>query len=125
MHEHQSHLVQLLHNFLPRSSYFSPLARGQSEKDKDLLFRLRAEVQSYMGSQDSIRSSVAPSSIHLSPSLNEDRRGQHRASFAKHVDYVAMVGEVWGVPHEVMSRDIARIGELGPLEKVRERRSSG
>nr|XP_019009601.1 cytoplasmic protein [Kwoniella pini CBS 10737]OCF48382.1 cytoplasmic protein [Kwoniella pini CBS 10737] len=47
-HAHQSHLLQLLYNSLPRSSFFSPLAKPQTEKDRDFLFRLRAEVQSYM-----------------------------------------------------------------------------
>ncbi|KAL1411961.1 hypothetical protein Q8F55_002954 [Vanrija albida] len=44
-HSHELHLLTLLYNSLPTSQYFSG---NLSEKERDLLFRLRSEIQSQM-----------------------------------------------------------------------------
>lgn len=144
--------MQLLYNSLPRSSHFSPLARPQSEKDRDLLFRLRAEVQSYMlhadptqplspnpnGSASTLKPALPVSTGH--PSVN-GRSGspvslavgaRNPAQEVKRKpspiwvnpedmlgEMAETVGEVWGVPKDMVEKDVENIKNNGPLERVR------
>ncbi|EIW67151.1 hypothetical protein TREMEDRAFT_40715 [Tremella mesenterica DSM 1558] len=125
-HAQQTHFLQLLYNSLPRSSHFSPLARNQSEKDKDLLFRLRAEVQSfmlpaspdpdatttrtpkYLGDTQKRQSSQNEIKRKPSPIWVEDADGE----------MVEAVGMVWNVPKDVLERDAMNIRRSGSLESL-------
>lgn len=138
VHIHQSHFLNLLYNHLPRSSYFSPIARPQSDKDKDLLFRLRAEVQTYMLSTSpaGLNDDFASSTFNtpppkLSPGLGLGRRASAQSGTSEvrrkpsplylgdeMVDTVALV---WGVGKDVLERDTEVIRRAGPLEQVSDR----
>ncbi|GMK58894.1 hypothetical protein CspeluHIS016_0603360 [Cutaneotrichosporon spelunceum] len=66
---HQTHFLTLLYNSLPASTHFSNV----DETDRDLVFRLRAEIQSLLhgpGSPTmSSMSPTSPTSPHFSPQL--------------------------------------------------------
>nr|XP_019047884.1 cytoplasmic protein [Kwoniella bestiolae CBS 10118]OCF26814.1 cytoplasmic protein [Kwoniella bestiolae CBS 10118] len=146
-HIHQSHLLQLLYNSLPRSSFFSPLAKPQTEKDRDFLFRLRAEVQSYMLAPspnpelDSSSSAMSmtpttPTSPNAPP-LNVRRKSSgiglgristHSQDSIKRKpspiwdgdvnEMVDTVGQVWGVRKDILDRDVVDIKRSGVLEQM-------
>ncbi|ORX38986.1 hypothetical protein BD324DRAFT_618118 [Kockovaella imperatae] len=117
-HEHQSHLLQLLYNFLPRSTFFSPLARSQTDKDKDLLFKLRTEVQAYLGNQDISRSTATTPTAGPSPRLGSETRGPRKAPPSHTADFVSLVGDVWGRSQETLTRDVLRMEESDSIEKT-------
>nr|XP_018258943.1 cytoplasmic protein [Kwoniella dejecticola CBS 10117]OBR81101.1 cytoplasmic protein [Kwoniella dejecticola CBS 10117] len=148
VHVHQSHLLQLLYNYLPRSSFFSPLAKPQTEKDRDFLFRLRAEVQSYMLSaspnpeQDSASSGLSmgmpngattpaspPQSVRRKSSgIGLGRISTNSQDSIKRKpspiwdgdvnEMVDTVGQVWGVRRDVLDRDVIDIKRSGVLEQM-------
>lgn len=60
--DHQAHLLKLVYTALPNSAHF---AGSTSDKDKDLLFRLRAEVQMHMATP----TSPGPSASEFTPQL--------------------------------------------------------
>ncbi|WWD20945.1 hypothetical protein CI109_105423 [Kwoniella shandongensis] len=138
VHVHQSHLLQLLYNSLPRSSYFSPIAKPQAEKDRDFLFRLRAEVQSYM-----LAPSPDPGMDHgsngmASPTLSTPKRspmGAGRRASSTHsvegvkrkpspvwdgdiTEMIDTVAAVWGVRKDVMDRDVMDIKGNRSIEQM-------
>ncbi|WVR09258.1 hypothetical protein IAU60_006323 [Kwoniella sp. DSM 27419] len=142
-HAHQSHLLQLLYNSLPRSSFFSPLAKPQSEKDRDFLFRLRAEVQSYMLSaspnpdSDPAHSAMANGSHSSSPPPQVRRKssGMGLGRISTHSndnirrkpspvwdgdvnEMVETVGLVWGVRKDMLDRDVADVKKSGALDQL-------
>lgn len=63
---HQSHFLTLLYNALPKSAYFFA---STNDKDKDLLFRLRAEVQTHLHPPDSPMMPTSAKSPRFSPEL--------------------------------------------------------
>ncbi|ODO07655.1 cytoplasmic protein [Cryptococcus wingfieldii CBS 7118] len=130
-HTHQSHLLQLLYNTLPRSSHFSPMSRAQTDKDRELLSRLRSEVQSYMLAPSPNPAGDGASSNLTTPVATTPKKspvGLGRPS-AQSVDAVRRkpspiwdgdvnemintVGQVWGVRRDVMDRDILDIKSHG------------
>ncbi|TYJ51197.1 hypothetical protein B9479_008245, partial [Cryptococcus floricola] len=130
-HTHQSHLLQLLYNTLPRSSHFSPMSRAQTDKDKELLSRLRSEVQSYMLAPSPNPAGDGASSNLTTPVATTPKKspvGLGRPS-AQSVDAVRRkpspiwdgdvnemintVGQVWGVRRDVMDRDVLDIKSHG------------
>ena len=46
-HKYATHLLALLSSALPRSSYFSPMAKQLNDKDKKLLLDIKNEIQTY------------------------------------------------------------------------------
>ncbi|WWC91481.1 uncharacterized protein L201_006427 [Kwoniella dendrophila CBS 6074] len=144
-HAHQSHLLQLLYNSLPRSSYFSPLAKPQTEKDRDFLFRLRAEVQSYMLSASpnpeadshSNGMTAIPPTTPTSPTQSVRRKSSgiglgristHSQDSIKRKpspiwdgdlnEMVETVGQVWGMRKDILDRDVIDIKRSGVLEQM-------
>ncbi|KAL7418776.1 hypothetical protein Q5752_006459 [Cryptotrichosporon argae] len=146
-HVHQSHLLQLLYDFFKKSSHFSPLVRAQSEKDRDLLFRLRAEVQSYMlapspdpSSSDhpaspastgrasspatSVSSRRLASPLGLGRATSDDQIKRkpspmwNGSSGADTGEMVETVVAVWGLPRDMVERDLANIKRHGSLEQL-------
>ena len=119
-HIHQSHFLNLLYNSLPRSSWFSPLARTQTDKDKDLLFRLRAEVQTYMLPVSPDPGARSPEMGGLGPrriSANEVKRKPSPIWVEDgHGEMVEAVGLVWDVEKGTVERDAASIKRSGSLE---------
>jgi len=147
-HQHQSHFLQLLSNSLPRSGYFSPIARNQSEKDRDLLFRLRAEISSYMLSsspnpaEDLVAAgfhSPAPKSPtpRSSPMLGRTTSSQSGTSGLGGSgvpeikrkpsplwlgdEMVDTVGMVWNVGRDGLEKDTEETKRAGRLEQVSHR----
>lgn len=134
VHLHQAHFLQLLYNSLPRSSYFSPIARNQSEKDRDLLFRLRSEVQSYMlQSSPNATDDLASSGFHSPKPLQSPNLGLGRTSSAQSGsseikrkpspmwsgdEMVETVGLVWGVGRDALDKDSETVKRSGPLQQV-------
>jgi hypothetical protein len=143
--------MQLLYNSLPRSSHFSPLARPQSEKVRDLLFRLRAEVQSYMlhadptqplspnpnGTASTLKAASpipnglpgvnARSGSPVSLAVGARNPGQEVKRKPSPIwvnpedmlgEMAETVGEVWGVPKDMVEKDVENIKNNGPLERV-------
>ncbi|WVQ81673.1 hypothetical protein IAT38_003798 [Cryptococcus sp. DSM 104549] len=131
-HMHQSHLLQLLYNTLPRSSHFSPLARPQSEKDRDHLFRLRAEVQSYMlapspnpavdvhsASSNGLASPAPVATAPRKSPVGIGRASPHSQDSVKRKpspiwdgdvnEMVDTVGQVWGVRRDMVDRDVMEV----------------
>lgn len=120
-HVHQSHFLQLLYNVLPRSSYFSPMARTQTEKEKELLARLRTEVQSYMLSPSPLPNAdtassglVTPgkkSSVGIGRPTGQDsvRRKPSPVWDGDVNEMMNTVGQVWGVRKETLDRDVSEI----------------
>lgn len=123
-HVHQLHFLEFLYHSLPRLPHFNANARPQTEKDRDQLFRIRAEVQSYMGRQGRSPSATefppSPKShtTSLERSLSRDsrRRGStpDQGSLGGLID---SVGEIWGVSRDTLGRDVDDI-RLNPLEKL-------
>lgn len=144
-HIHQSHFLQLLYNSLPRSSHFSPMARPQSEKDKDHLFRLRAEVQSYMlaaspdPTNDHASSGFTPTAPGRSPAesgLGLGRTQSNQSVGSEGIrrkpspvwngdtdavvgEMMETVGQVWGTTRDSLEKDVASIQRSGSLDSVR------
>jgi len=140
-HVHQSHFLQLLYNSLPRSTYFSPIARNQSDKDRDLLFRLRAEVQTYMlVSSPNAADDLASSGFHspppkMSPGLGLGRTQSGQSGHSGHSghseikrkpspmwlgeDLTDTVALVWGMTREAVDREVEGIRRTGSIEQVR------
>ncbi|KIR25299.1 cytoplasmic protein [Cryptococcus deuterogattii 99/473] len=120
-HVHQSHFLQLLYNVLPRSSYFSPMTRTQTEKEKELLARLRTEVQSYMLSPSPLPNAdtassglVTPgkkSSVGIGRPTGQDsvRRKPSPVWDGDVNEMMNTVGQVWGVRKETLDRDVSEI----------------
>ncbi|WVQ64082.1 uncharacterized protein L199_002241 [Kwoniella botswanensis] len=146
-HIHQSHLLQLLYNSLPRSSFFSPLAKPQTEKDRDFLFRLRAEVQSYMlapspnpeldSNSSALSMSPTTPTSPTQPPLNVRRKSSgiglgristHSQDSIKRKpspiwdgdvnEMVDTVGQVWSVRKDILDRDVIDIKRSGVLEQM-------
>ncbi|KAK8843517.1 hypothetical protein IAR55_007177 [Kwoniella newhampshirensis] len=138
VHVHQSHLLQLLYNSLPRSSYFSPIARPQTEKDRDLLFRLRAEVQSYMLAPSPDPGADVSSNGLASPTSSTPKRspiGMGRRASSTHSvegikrkpspvwegdsnEMIDTVASVWGVRKDVLDRDVLDIKGSKSVEQM-------
>ncbi|ADV25829.1 cytoplasmic protein [Cryptococcus gattii E566] len=120
-HVHQSHFLQLLYNVLPRSSYFSPMTRTQTEKEKELLARLRTEVQSYMLSPSPLPNAdtassglVTPgkkSSVSIGRPTGQDsvRRKPSPVWDGDVNEMMNTVCQVWGVRKETLDRDVSEI----------------
>ncbi|BEI83764.1 hypothetical protein CcaverHIS002_0403680 [Cutaneotrichosporon cavernicola] len=62
---HQRHFLTLLYNSLPTSTHFS----NADENDRDLLFRLRAEIQSLLHGPGSPITAMSPTGAEFSPQL--------------------------------------------------------
>lgn len=145
-HVHQSHFLQLLYSALPRSTFFSPIARNQSDKDRDLLFRLRAEVQTYMlVSSPNPTDDLASSGFHSPPpkgspglGLGRTQSGQSgRSGHSGHSeikrkpspmwlgdDLTDTVALVWGMSRDAIDRELEGIKRSGSVEQVRSEASS-
>ncbi|ODN97020.1 hypothetical protein I350_07998 [Cryptococcus amylolentus CBS 6273] len=112
------HLLQLLYNTLPRSSHFSPMSRAQTDKVKELLSRLRSEVQSYMlasspnpaedGAWSNLMAPVA-TTPKKSPSVDAFRRKPSPIWDGDLNEMINTVGQIWGVRRDVMDRDVLEI----------------
>ncbi|KLT40639.1 hypothetical protein CC85DRAFT_303946 [Cutaneotrichosporon oleaginosum] len=63
--QHQSHFLTLLYNTLPTSTFFA----APDEDGRDLLFRLRAEIQSLLHGPGSPTATLSPTSAQFSPQL--------------------------------------------------------
>lgn len=64
---HKSHFLTLLYNAMPKCTYFSS---SFSEKDRDLLFRLRAEVQTLLHGPGSPVTTTSAKALQFSPELS-------------------------------------------------------
>ncbi|ORY25540.1 hypothetical protein BCR39DRAFT_543937 [Naematelia encephala] len=131
VHIHQSHFLNLLYNHLPRSSTFSPVAKAQTDKDRDLLFRLRAEVQSYMLAPSPDPSGDQASSG-LKPAIALGRTSSHSPDNIKRKPspvwlgegedgvggMIGTVGDVWGISREVLEKDVHSIRRTGSLDNL-------
>ncbi|WRT68812.1 uncharacterized protein IL334_005792 [Kwoniella shivajii] len=140
-HVHQSHLLQLLYNSLPRSSFFSPIAKPQTEKDRDFLFRLRAEVQSYMlapspnpevdtaSSGLPIMPASPPQSVRRKSSgIGLGRISTNSQDSIKRKpspiwdgdvnEMIETVAQVWGMRKDVLDRDVIDIKRSGVMEQM-------
>ncbi|OCF44431.1 cytoplasmic protein [Kwoniella heveanensis CBS 569] len=142
VHAHQSHFLQLLYNSLPRSSFFSPIAKPQTEKDRDFLFRLRAEVQTYMlAPSPNPEVDLASSPIAIASPASPPQQPRRKSSaiglgrIASHSqesikrkpspiwdgdinEMVDTVGLVWGVRKDILDRDVIDIKRSGVLEQL-------
>lgn len=120
-HVHQSHFLQLLYNVLPRSSYFSPMTRTQTQKEKELLARLRTEVQSYMLAPSPLpNADIASSGLVTSekkspvgigrPTRQDSLRRKPSPVWDGDVnEMVNTVAQVWGVRRETLDKDVSEI----------------
>jgi hypothetical protein len=115
------HFLEFLYHSLPRLPYFNANARPQTEKDRDQLFRLRAEVQSYMGRQGGAHQDhqASPRSISMSleRSRSRDSRGRQSVSGDSLGDLIESVGQIWNVPHDILERDASSL-RAHPLERL-------
>lgn len=64
---HKTHFLTLLYNVLPTCTYFT---NSSNEKDRDLLFRLRAEVQSFLHGPGSPVTATSARGGQFSPELS-------------------------------------------------------
>jgi hypothetical protein len=146
-HEHQSHFLHLLNNSLPRSGHFSPMVRVQSDKDKDLLSRLRTEIASYMpkiernSSEETTAKALDSPVPKSSPRLGGIMSRQSSGSGVSEIglsagqsgpseikrkpsplwmgdEMLETVGVVWGVNKEWLEQDSEEIKQSGRLEQV-------
>lgn len=120
-HVHQLHFLEFLYHSLPRLPHFNANARPQTEKDRDQLFRIRAEVQTYMGRQSGPGPSApaSPQSHTTSLERSRSRDSRHRGStpdIGSFGGLIDSVSDIWGVSRDVLERDVADI-RLNPLEK--------
>lgn len=116
-HVHQAHFLDFLYNALPRLPHFNPNGRPQNEKDKDLLFRLRAEVSSFMsGDQPPTPGSIGPTSPLLERAKSHDSK--HAANQTTGLgEAVELVGQIWGISREMLDRDVHSLRQ-SPLEHL-------
>ncbi|WOO80435.1 putative protein [Vanrija pseudolonga] len=142
LHSHQMHLLTLLYNSLPTSSYFSG---SLSEKERDHLFRLRSEIQSFMRDPEPTDPAAAFTPSLMKNGLNAKANGlgigtpglatpgDPSASIKRKPSpqwpggtpgtqtlgsMVETVGSIWGIHHEVLDRDVAETKRDGEVEKL-------
>ena len=114
------HFLEFLYHSLPRLPHFNANARPQADKDRDQLFRLRAEVQSYMGRQGGQQDpSASPRSMNtsLERSRSRDSRAHQSVSGESLGDLIESVGQIWSIPHDILDRDANSLRQ-NPLERL-------
>jgi hypothetical protein len=144
-HHHQAHLLSLLLQSL--QTWFSPLGKNSSEKDRDLHFRLRAEIEGYCLPEDERESTStstpaasssrrrgssivsgkssppsSPSSFNVGippvPPLPGSASGRRNTREMLHMDLVEVVGRVFGVGKNKLERDLDQLKRGGIDERV-------